>query len=312
MSSNNNTNPQSPSNSVNHNSSSNNNNSSSSPSSISTSSPRTTTNNTAATTINIASTNTNSLNPNLNLSSSSSSSSSSSRPHSHPHHHVPGTDCCQHEYIELSGNVVNTSSLPNSTQGDLLLPYIDTVHVTCLNERIRDSCRNVFKGINDRTDKGRYMESDESDSELLFSIPFTASVRVRAICLSGGANGRTPSKLRFFINNPDADFNTVNESKPQQEILLSDNDPGSDIWHPLKPAKFHALSSLQIHCVGNQASTNTDDNTEDDVQIYFIGLKGDYLGPRATAPEVFVYESRPQLSDHKVKEENRTSSSLGL
>ena len=248
-----------------------------------------------------------SVNTNTN---NNSSSSSNPRPvHVHPHQHVPGSGCCEHEYIELSGNVINTASLPNSTQGDYLLSYIDTNHVICLNERIRDSCRTIFKPYNERNDKTRFMESDESDSELLFSIPFTASVRIRSICVSGGENGRTPSKLRLFINNEDADFTSVNDSKPQQEIMLANCDPNGDIWHPLKPAKFHALSSLQIHCIGNLAN-NTNDI--EDVQIYYIGLKGDYLGPRATAPEVLVYEARPQLADHKVKQENRNISSLGL
>jgi hypothetical protein len=46
------------------------------------------------------------------------------------------------------------------------------------------------------------------------------------------------------------------------------------------------------------------------VRLYYVGLRGEYFGPRAKAPTNIVYESAPQLKDH-AKVGTETSQRLG-
>jgi hypothetical protein len=134
---------------------------------------------------------------------------------------------------------------------------------------------------------------------MLMDVPLTATVRLRSICVSGGEGGRTPSTVRLFVNREHLDFTGVQEGKPAQEISLSHEDPGAETWHPLKPARFTGVGSLQLHFVG--ALGGPEVGEEEGTRVYYIGLRGDVVGVKGTAPAVIVYEARPQLADHKVE-----------
>jgi hypothetical protein len=237
----------------------------------------------------------------------------------HHHHHTPGSGCCEHEHVEMGGGGGGAGGGGAATGGPSiaggagasLLPYIDTARVRCLNEATRGSAARVFKPLSDRADKSTWLESSGGDPELLVSVPFTANVRVRAVCVSGGADGATPSRVRLFTNREDLDFDAANAGAPAQEVLLSHDDPGADTWHPLRPAKFNALSSVQLHFRGTLGGG--DDGADGaDARVYFIGLKGDYLGPRGAAPATIVYEARPQAADHPAADDARAARTMGV
>lgn len=225
----------------------------------------------------------------------------------HNHNHVPGSGCCEHEHIEMGGGSGGAGGGAAPSGGEPLLPYIDTVNVRCLNERVDKSCRLVFKGLADKADKSTYMDSGEFDPEMLLHIPFTSTVKLRSLCVSGGEHGRTPATIRLFANKPDLDFSAAQDAAPLQEVLLSHEDPSAETWHPLKTAKFNNISSLQLHFTG---ALSGDD--EGDVRIYFLGLKGESTGFKHGLPTEVVYEARPQLSDHQAREDQRLGRALGL
>jgi hypothetical protein len=207
------------------------------------------------------------------------------------HNHVPGSGCCEHEHLSAGGG---------GGAGDTLLPYVDVPRVTCLNERVVGSCRAVWRAHADRASKSPpFLDSTESDPEMLMDVPLTATVRLRSICVSGGEGGRTPSTVRLFVNREHLDFTGAQEGKPAQEISLSHEDPGAETWHPLKPARFTGVGSLQLHFVG--ALGGPEVGEEEGTRVYYIGLRGDVVGVKGTAPAVIVYEARPQLADHKVE-----------
>jgi hypothetical protein len=63
---------------------------------------------------------------------------------------------------------------------DDLVGIIDIDKVRCLNEESANSGKQVFKIYDDRFDKTKCVASD-CDGELLFIVPFTSQVKVRAI-----------------------------------------------------------------------------------------------------------------------------------
>ncbi len=71
------------------------------------------------------------------------------------------------------------------------------IQVTCLNEDVDGSCRNVFKPWTERiTPTAVPLRSNEDDPELLLHIPLNGAMRLKAICIVGGSEGTAPSKLR--------------------------------------------------------------------------------------------------------------------
>jgi hypothetical protein len=54
--------------------------------------------------------------------------------------------------------------------------------LVCLNEKIKDSGKNVFKHLSNKFDKSLCVQSDV-DSELLFIIPFDSNVNILKICV---------------------------------------------------------------------------------------------------------------------------------
>lgn len=69
--------------------------------------------------------------------------------------------------------------------------------VRCLNEAVASSCQRVFKPWEKRLDaNGPALMSDDDDPELLLHVPFDGSVKLKAICIIGGEEGRSPSKLK--------------------------------------------------------------------------------------------------------------------
>jgi hypothetical protein len=153
-----------------------------------------------------------------------------------------------------------------TSDGESLLPAIDASKITAFNEKVRGSSIKLFKTLSDRRDKSLFAESD-GGAMLLVHVPFTCSVRINSICISGGAEGRCPAKVKLFINREDIDFSLAEDLPPTQTIdLLRDDD--ADLFHPLRVSKFNNVMHLTILLEGNLAAA------DDDFVVSFIGLKG--------------------------------------
>jgi PITH domain len=158
------------------------------------------------------------------------------------------------------------------------------------------------------TGPGTFIQSDEYDRELLLYVPFTGSVKIRALVLLGGGGGSSPTHVKLFANKEEMDFSDAADTSPLQEIDLVEDSDGS-VEYPLKPAaKFASVRSLTFYF---------DDDGMDGVEdiasrINFIGLKGDFDKRHDRREAVIaVYESRAQQQDHETPAEDPQSSNLG-
>lgn len=177
-----------------------------------------------------------------------------------------------------------------------LLFYIPKIksQVRCLNEDVDGSVRSVFKPWNDRLNPSEItLKSDPDDCELLIHIPFDGMVKLRAICIIGGTNDSSPSKLRVFTNRDDLDFTAVENAAPVQEWDLNENFNG-EIEYPTTVSKFNGVYSIDLHIPASFGASFT--------EVTFIGLKGEWESRRREAVQA-VYESRAMPKDHKVPEE---------
>jgi hypothetical protein len=171
---------------------------------------------------------------------------------SHPHEHVPGSNCC------------GDHTVPGDEEGSSLLPAIDTLHIECLNEKRSATGRTVFKTLANKQDQTSFVESPGGDPTLIFRIPFTSAVRIKSVCI-GSASGRAPTTMKLFVNREDMDFSNADEMEPAQTITLAE-DTESEIFHPLKPARFNGVHTLHIYLFGCSHS--------DELCIFFVGLRG--------------------------------------
>lgn len=172
-----------------------------------------------------------------------------------------------------------------------LYKHIDLHKVRCLNESEEGSCKRVFKPWAQRLDFSTApLESNEDDPELLIHVPFDGQVVLKAICVIGGTDGTSPSRLKVFTNRDDLDFGGAADMAPTQEWELVENLNGA-IEYPTQVTKFNGVYSLDLYipdCFG-----------ADRTRIHFIGLKGEYQQVKREAVNA-VYEARPVPKDHKV------------
>jgi hypothetical protein len=69
----------------------------------------------------------------------------------------------------------------------------------------------------------------------------------------------------------------------------------------IRMAKFNSVYDITIYIPANYGASKT--------RIYYIGLKGEYLGHKREAV-LANYELKPQMKDHKAKEEFGSGSTI--
>jgi len=163
-----------------------------------------------------------------------------------------------------------------------LYKFIDTTQLRCLNESVDGAIKRVFKPWDKRLDKTLFVESD-SDHELLVTIPFTGSVKLKSFCVIGGTGGTSPSKVKLFINRDDIDFGNVLQMKPVQVLELAENVTGEIEW-PVQVYSFSNAYSLTMYFCENWGAEST--------IIYYIGLKGHFENVKRQAV-ITNYELKP-------------------
>lgn len=196
----------------------------------------------------------------------------------------------------------------DASHGEELLRAIDFAGVRCLNEAIPGSCVNVLKAACSRSDHTRWLDSTSNDTDLLLSIPFTSTIQLRAICISGNRPPASPARVRLFVNRPDLDFATALDATPVQDFLLR-ADFNGDIWHSVRAARFNNLSSLQLFFSGRLGSDDEDggavggdDGGSSAVRIFYVGLRADISGRRVGAVHT-TYETQALRTDHTIPDD---------
>jgi len=129
-------------------------------------------------------------------------------------------------------------------------------------------------------------------------VPFTGSVKLRALHLKSGPTDQTPTKVALFSNEGNLDFDDVTDKIPTQEFDVAQ---GREVGeYVVKAAKFSNLSSITLFFPAAQGADNT--------QIYYVGFLGQW-SERKSNPVITVYEAQANLADHeKIQGMDGTSS----
>ncbi|KAK2463484.1 hypothetical protein APHAL10511_004570 [Amanita phalloides] len=195
-----------------------------------------------------------------------------------PEHH----DHCNHDHIhdhDIHGNDLGPQ--------DNLYTYIDHQNVVALNITGVHPASSIIKPWHQRTNEDVYIESD-ADDQIIIRIPFTGSVRLRAILLKTGPALHTPSKIFLFPNDMNLDFNDVTDKVPSQEVnVVQTREVGE---YSIKTAKFSNTSSISLYIPSSQGADTT--------RIYYLGFLG-HWSERKDKPVITVYEAQPNISDHE-------------
>ena len=204
------------------------------------------------------------------------------------------------------GCACGPDSHADDCEGGSLLASIDVARVTCANEAAPQMCHRVLKPLAERRDHApdRTLWSHAGDRDLLLTLPFTSACKIKSICISGPA-GMQPGRARLFINRDDIDLDLAADIPATQELDLP-LDVSADAWHPLRAARFGAVTTLSIYLSDVAGGSHGADNC---ACVYFIGLKGTASGLRRGIVTA-VYEARAMPSDHPVTDSKSFSSAI--
>ncbi|KAG9102478.1 hypothetical protein FRC06_001985 [Ceratobasidium sp. 370] len=132
--------------------------------------------------------------------------------------HRHGQDC-GHEHHDHGngGHDHDHDHEPSGPPPNNLYARIDRQNVAALNvEGGVDPC-TPLKAWHERQDETKWLESD-ADDELILRIPFTGSVKLRALLLKTGPGEQTPEKVLLFPNADELDFSDANDREPAQSF----------------------------------------------------------------------------------------------
>ncbi|CAF1383559.1 unnamed protein product [Rotaria sordida] len=166
---------------------------------------------------------------------------------------------------------------------------IDKYNLQCYNEKHDGSGKDVFRAWDERLDRSKIVESDD-EQELLFSIPFNGAVKMTGLCVIGENGPSHPNIVKLWSNVPELRFDNA-RGKAHQEIALT-YDPSGTLAYQVSPSHFSRVTHLSLYFPSNFGDETT--------CIYYIGLRGEYLGVIKSNIVIATYEARPQLKDHKV------------
>ncbi|PIA12996.1 hypothetical protein COEREDRAFT_83764 [Coemansia reversa NRRL 1564] len=158
----------------------------------------------------------------------------------------------------------------------------------CLNESMAGSIKGVFKPWEQRLDTVLKVESD-ADTELLVFVPFNGMVKLKSIIVWGGSDGSAPEEMQVFANRDDLDFDNVSNTKPTQVLPLVDG-ATAPVEYPVRVAKFGSVRCLSLYFPGCFS--------EDATTLYYLAFRGEWEELKEN-PIISVYESKPNIADHK-------------
>ncbi|KAL6261538.1 hypothetical protein P5V15_006626 [Pogonomyrmex californicus] len=181
-------------------------------------------------------------------------------------------------------NCGNTHDTTELGIGYNLYEKIDKDRIECLNEHEEGSGSKVFKTWEERLNRSDYVKSD-IDAELLFNIPFTGDVKLKGLIVIGNEEC-SPTSVKLYKNRPHMLFDQVDISPDQEHELIIDSHGVHE--YPLRPVKFSSVQHLSLYFTGNT----------EQIEIYYIGLKGEWTPSHKHGVTICTYEARPLISDH--------------
>lgn len=172
---------------------------------------------------------------------------------------------------------------------------IDLDNIVVINEKDPGSCLDLFRPHSLRTaDQEVPCSPEEREEGLVMCVPFTCPVKITALTVIGGDNGKSPCKVNLFANLADP-TSVMDVNSPTQSVDLVEDFCGT-IEYPLRVTRFSQVNYLTLEFPPSG-----------DMQVFWIGLKGIASGDARKAV-VTVYESRANLADHQKTAQSDLSS----
>jgi thioredoxin len=149
-----------------------------------------------------------------------------------------------------SGAPSSSDSIKMPAGHEDITEHVDRKQASCLNQNSSHTWDNILSNTSS------YLESD-SDPQLLIYLPFSQPVKIHSLCFQAPSNGKAPSTVKLYVNNPHMDFSSVDSTEATQEITLQEQDINGDTLVPLKFVKFQNVSSLTLFVENNQGEEET-------------------------------------------------------
>ncbi|KAI8998937.1 DUF1000-domain-containing protein [Trametes punicea] len=152
-----------------------------------------------------------------------------------------------------------------------LLEHLDLSQLTCLNEAQDHTLKSIVADKKRNTGSA-YLLSD-ADEQLLLTLPFNQTVKIRAIALQTSNVSQGPRKIRLITNRPALSFDDVEDEKAVvQEFELSEDDVREGRKIVLRFVRFQSVNNLHIFVVSNQGGE--DETRIDAIDIFGMPLMG--------------------------------------
>jgi len=152
-----------------------------------------------------------------------------------------------------SSNTIPAAPADNTTS---LLSHITSKGLTCLNESADHPVSSIL-GPNIGPRGTSYLESDV-DPELLISIPFNDTVKLKSITIfSAISPEQAPKTIKLFINHLSMDFGDAETLAAAQEIELKRDEVVGGVKIDLRFVRFQSVRSLHILVKDNQENEET-------------------------------------------------------
>lgn len=198
---------------------------------------------------------------------------------------------------------------PNNGDGEKYSLYrqLNVAGIRGYGEHEVGSAIRPFKPQSQSMDRTMYVECDVDDEEdvddelpLVLFVPFVGSVRLRQVVVvaveqqrGGGGGGGGRGVTLELRKNVDKDFSGV---PCTQSFPLVPNEDGT-VEIAVSAPKFNDCRSIAFCFTAP-------------VRVYYIGMYGDWIKP-VQAPLNIVYESAPQMKDHKSRADHAPQAHLG-
>ena len=129
-----------------------------------------------------------------------------------------------------------------------LLSCLDSSQINCLNESTEHTLKSIIQSKT--LNSGSAFVLSDVDEQLLLSIHFNQTVRVRSIILKTSNISQGPRDIKIFVNNPSIGFEDVDSDNPgcnaAQVLSLSEAQvtQGKRIF--LRYVRFQSVNSIHV------------------------------------------------------------------
>ncbi|KAI0316801.1 PITH domain-containing protein [Amylostereum chailletii] len=138
-----------------------------------------------------------------------------------------------------------------------LLELLDLSQLNCLNEDSARTLRSICSSKSLNTSDS-FLLSD-ADEQLLLSIPFNQTVRVRSIAIRSTSPEQAPKTIKLLVNRQSIGFEDVQDAEEPdvaQKLELTADQTREGRRIGLRFVRFQSVNSLHIFVESNQGGSD--------------------------------------------------------